>query len=392
MAAASANAAVSAIGAHTADTETPQDAFAYFVNQLNKHGGLDGRKIQVIQDFINPISSDYDVQAASACADFTQDHHVAVVFSVETAYYSQAFSGCMANAHVPELLAVTGGIAPSTLAQYPTLFSPTAPTVNRRFAALINGLSSNGYFTKKTKVGVIVEDCPFNDAAYSATIAPMLKARGIPFTERGFSCVHGFESAAVVLAQIQNLVLPMRSAGVSRVMFVSGFETVASEFFERQANSQRYQPGYALTSTADIGDNAAGFSTSALSRVEGVGWDPDMDVTKLTTGSSATQRCRTLWAGYGPASNRINRYTNEMTCEEFFLMQAALQKTRAVSDAGTVESALESLGTSYTSPLLLGGAAKYGPSDKDGPTLFATFGFKAKCQCIAYTSAPKPLA
>jgi hypothetical protein len=297
----------------------------------------------------------------------------------------------MASAGVPELLAVTGGIDSGTLNSYPTLFSPTAPTVGRRFAALIRGLTGNGYLSKKTKVGVVVEDCPFNNDAYNSVVAPMLKAKGITVYRRDFGCVHGFGDAAVALAQIQNQVLPLRSAGATRVMFVSGFETVAAEYFEKQAHSQGYTPGYALTSTADIGDNAPGFSPNALSRVEGVGWEPDYDVTGLVPGSPATTRCRSLWRGFGPAAARVNRDPNETICDEFFVLEAALNQTRASSNPQALESALLGLGSSYVSPLVLAGATRYGSNDKDAPTMFATFGYKASCGCIAYTGSPQAL-
>ena len=119
------------------------------MNSLNKQGGLDGRQIQLVSAFIDPTSANYDTQGTAACATFTQDNHVAVVFSIESAYYSENFTSCMAAAGVPEMLAVWGGVPQATLAKYPSLFSITAPTIERRFTALIKGLSGDGFLTAK---------------------------------------------------------------------------------------------------------------------------------------------------------------------------------------------------------------------------------------------------
>lgn len=392
LAAAASTGVLATIGAHSGTTETPQDAMAFFVKKLNASGGLNGRRVEVVEDFINPASANYDTQASAACADFTQDHHVAVVFAIEGFFYSKDFSACLAHAGVPELLALMGGVDPAALSEYPTTFSTTAPTVERRFTALIRGLTGNGFLTSKTKVGVVVEDCPYNVTAYNSVVAPMLKAHGISVVERSVTCVHGFADAAGFIASMGQQVLPFKAVGVTRVMFVSGFEGLAAEYFENQARSQSYKPYYALTSAASVGDGSIGFNADALSRVEGVGWEPDLDVSHLSRGSAATQRCERMWQGYAPATSRSNRQNNDTTCEEFFVLEAALQVTRGASSASALEAAIQGLGTSYTSSMLLDGATDYGPGHKDAPRLFETFGWKSSCSCIAYTGGPEPLA
>jgi hypothetical protein len=392
LAAASSAAATSAIGAQSGTSGSPQEAMDYFVRTLNAKGGLAGRRITVISSFIDPTRTNYDNEAAAACAKFTQDNRVDVVFSIETFYYSESFSACLAKAGVPELVSLAGGTDAKTLAKYPFLFSPTAPTVERRFTALLRGLTDNGYLSKANKVGVVVEECPYNQAVYASTIEPGLRSRGITAVRRDVGCVHGFGDAAAFIASVQSQVLPLAAAGADRVIFVSGFEQIAAQFFEQQAQSQGYRPKYALTSDSGAGTNTMSFSPEAMARVQGVGWSPVYDVTALLPGGAATQRCRQLWKGYPSSAERINRANNESTCDEFFLLEAALQRTGGRSDADTLAGGLLTLGTSYDSPLQLGGATRYGPGRKDGPALFATFGFKAGCSCFAYTSAPRPLA
>lgn len=122
-----------------------------------------------------------------------------------------------------------------------------------------------------------------------------------------------------------------------------------------------------------------------------MGWEPDLDVTHLGSGSAATRRCQRLWKGFGPATARSNRQANDTTCEEFFVLEHALESTGGDSSAPALESALQGFGTSFTSSMLLDGASEYGASHKDAPRLFAPFGWRASCRCIAYTGEPKPL-
>ncbi len=392
LGAASADAAVGAVGAGGGGGQEPEEAFGYFVSRLNAAGGVNGRQVKVVTAFIDPISTSYETQAAAACAKFTQDNHVAAVFAAEGYYYSEGFSACLSRARVPELAALAGGTDAATLAKYPTLLSPTAPSVERRFAALVRGLAGNGYLSKASKIGVVVEDCPHNLRAYSSTLGPALQRLGATVTKRTVSCVHGFGDAAAFITSIQGQVLPLRSAGVDRVIFMTGFEQIAGQFFEQQSKQQGWKPHYALTSAADTGRNTMQFSEEAQTRLQGVGWEPALDVTAMPTGTAGTRRCVALWKGYAPAASRTNRQVDDTTCDLFFLLEAALARTGGDSTASSLLNALLGLGTSYSSALSLGGGTRLGPGQKDAPSLFATFGYGAACHCVAYTSAPKPLA
>jgi hypothetical protein len=381
-----------ALGTSGGTQETPQHAFAYLVRALNARGGLAGRRISAVTAFIDPTSSNYDTQAQAACTTFTQDHHVVAVLAQEDFYYSQNFSACLNKARVPEIEAITGGVDGATLAASPLLYSVSAPTVERRFTAMIDGLAGNGYLTKKSKIGIILEDCPYNERAYNKAVAPALQAHGLSANVRKISCVHGFGDAAAAIAAFQNQVLPFAAAKVDRVMFMSGFEGIGLQYFEQQAAQQGYQPHYALTSTANAGENTAKLSDGALQRLQGVGWEPLLDSLKLLPNSAATGRCRALYKGYPPAASRSNNRYNEMLCELFFSYEAMLVKSNGHSDPHSISAAASALGTSYVSPLALAGATRYSSGRKDAPELFARFGYLPDCRCIGYTGPPRRIA
>ena len=90
---------------------------------------------------------------------------------------------------------------------------------------------------------------------------------------------------------------------------------------------------------------------------------------------------------------RANVQNNDSYCEEFLTLEAALKADGAKSDEASLTAGLNSLGTSYSSALILGGFHPlFGASTKDAPAMFATFAGNAACSCYAYTSGPQPLA
>jgi len=382
-------AAAAAIGG-TAPSLSPQDELTYFVNYLNAQGGIDGRHISAVEDFFNPESVDYESEVQAACADFTQDHHVAVTISFLTNYYSESYETCLADAHVPDIELLSGGTDASDLAKYPMMISPIAPSVNQRYGALIRGLDRSGFLSRQTKIGVVVEDCPYNERAYTATLAPLFAQDGLSVDRRDVDCFTGFADTGAFIGQVGAEVLPFETAGVDRVMFVSGFEGVAAFAFQNQAATQDYTPSYALTSTASPGVNGMEFSAAAESRVEGVGWEPDFDVTATTESSAATRRCRAMWAGDGGVSRSAD-WSDDVICDSFFVLAAALAKSGGQSAPEALMSAFDGLGGSYQSPVSIEGATSYSADHREGPTLFATVGYKASCACFVYTSSPSPL-
>lgn len=392
LAAKSVGPALAAIGGGNGPDVDGGDAIKYLVNTLNSQGGLNGRRIDPVYSVIDPMSGDYETQAQGACANFTQDHKVAAVLSFVANYYSPTYAPCIEKAGIPNMTTAIGGVDEQELSKFKTLFSVLAPTINRRFTALINGLTADGFLTKKNKIGVIVEDCPQNNRAYAATVAPKLNATGIPYVKRVINCANGFADAAAIIGAFGNSVLPFKAAGVDRVMFVSGFEQLGAGTFEKQAKSQSYSPSYALTSTSSVGVNDMNMPAGSLPRVEAVGWSSIRDVNTLQNDSSAQQRCRTLWKGYPKANERVNRKDVEMICEGFFSLEAGLKKSNGVSVASTLLAAFGSLGTSYVSPTLLQGKTLVSSSHRDYVTLFAITKYNTGCACFKYATKPSALA
>jgi len=181
------------------------------------------------------------------------------------------------------------------------------------------------------------------------------------------------------------------STGADRMIFVSGFEQVGVQFFEKQAASQGWKPHYAVTSPAGTGYNDMQLGDEALSRIQGVGWRPAKDVTQLPT-TPAASRCKSLFRQYSGALDRANESASFSLCEAFFFLEAGLERSSGRSDPATLTAAWNGLGTSFASPLELAGATSFAPGHKDGPRYFSTYSFITGCSCFRYTGGPRALA
>jgi hypothetical protein len=252
---------------------------------------------------------------------------------------------------------------------------------------MLKRFSASGYLTPKNKIGVIVEDCPYNRRAYDDTIAPLAKQLGLSLTRRDVGCIRGFNDASAAITSFGAAVLPFRSAGVDRVIYVSNFEGVGLLAFETAARSQGYTPSHALTSTTGGAALAGQFDDGQLRRMRGVGWAPVLDLANRVQASSETKRCRAMLASEGITPQSKADDLIDIVCDQFFLLEATLKVTGGRSSRAELLGGLRSLGTSFVSPYLLKGASDFS-TRRDGARLFAIWGYSTTCGCMAYLTPP----
>jgi hypothetical protein len=116
------------------------DAFNALVNQINAHGGIDGRKIALSLAQVNPVST---ASSASACTQLTQDDHVFAVFG-------PLYPLCYQQAGVVTFNGDMGATLSSKAAPNFTLTPPSAAFDPVQIAVF----AKEGIFKNK-KVGVI---------------------------------------------------------------------------------------------------------------------------------------------------------------------------------------------------------------------------------------------
>ncbi len=340
---------------------------------------------------VSASTTNYSAALTEACAKFTQDNHVAFVLD-PGAYYDNAFEACLAKANTPTVIAgyATGDSA--SYRSYPMMFNAGTPSVDRRLSAMLNDSAATGWLTKANKLGVIIDGCAYNIAAYNRTLVPLAKRIGVRVESSTFECAVGYGSLGSVAQSIQSAVLKFRSDGVDRVMSISSFEAVTQLLIANGAQSQGWNPGYIVSSAAAMGAQASNYPPSQLANIHGAGWIPSLDITTQPSLKPQQQRCRALMKSQGitPTSNTDLGYIYG-ACDQLFLPEAALKANGANATPAAFVSALNGLGSRFASALSLG-TTYVGPGQHDAPAQSAAFSYMVGCSCLAYIEAPRHLA
>lgn len=368
------------------NTVTWQGTDEALIRYYNAHGGIAGRQIKPVFYTVQTSSSSFANDTQAACAKFTQDNHVDLVLTTAGTGSFDNYEHCLDKAKVVNLETYDQGNTDSgTFAAYPGLFTVGAPVIDHAITATLSGLARSGYLTRKNKIGVLVETCPYNVRAYERSYAPLAKKLGISVTRRDVGCVDNAGDLGTMLQQASTTVLPFRSAGIDRISFVSDFESVLMLGFSDQAESQGWRPGYALTSASHAAAYAPQLSQPQLPQMHGVGNLPNVDVTSRGALSEPTKRCRARLTSQGVTGSASGDYSILDTgCDVFSLLEAALTKTRGASTTAALITALHSLGTMRNSAAVLSTTQTYAAGQRDGAPPSAVFEYATSCACFRY--------
>ena len=375
------------LGVSNPSTVTNQTIAEAFVHGFNAAGGLHDRKLKLIEYKFNGNATNYGTEATTACVKFTQDYHVSVV--LDNAFGGTGgFRDCLAKAGVLDITnQYEGNTASSSKA--PLHANTMSMTTDRTYSAVLTQLVSTGYLSNKNQLGVIIENCPEDSAAYSTTLLPLIGRLGLKKPqETRIDCTVGFSSAAPAASRISGAVLAFRRAGVDRVMIVSYEESVALLFFAQTADSQKYFPGYALSSSAQAQALRSSIPKGQWPQLNGAGNSAFGDVDGSTPTPVDARCLRVTKAGGISPGSYANTHAILYECGTFLLLEAALGKTNGNSGAGDLAAAIASLGTGFSGPDLVGSATKFTSTRHDGPNMTQVFGYVAACTCIRYRGNP----
>lgn len=205
-------AAFAATGASSgpADEEHMVKALVAWVNAT---GGINGRQLVAVIHPTDPTQGTFASQAAAACADFTQDHHVLA-------------------------------IASSRVSSTDDL--PGRTSTSRWPRATVDGLDAAGYFAGGARVGLLNFDAPVY-ARVVARLRTEMQRKGHAFaSDVTVATPPSVADFGAMSAAIGNAILKFRQAGVDHVMFAASAELPF--FFMAQAESQQSRPRYGLSS------------------------------------------------------------------------------------------------------------------------------------------------
>jgi ABC-type branched-subunit amino acid transport system substrate-binding protein len=214
------------------DPEVQQKGWQTFIDDINRNGGINGRKLTAYYAKADPVNAN---SQRAACLDLTQDKKV---FLVIDAFSSLGTSQLCVSAE-NRRVGITAGLSPTEYYQQSEgrLIS-LVQHGNRFFADTANAFHRLGKL-KGRKLGILM-DQDRSDLMVNGGFIPTLKRLGYKVTY--VANVSGDPSQGP--SQIPPQVQQMRLAGVNSVFFATNFVNVTA--FANNADKQGWRPQYLL--------------------------------------------------------------------------------------------------------------------------------------------------
>ena len=378
-----------ALGVNTGTAIPGQTMVNALVRAMNAEGGIAGRQIQPVTASTDTASVNWETDFAAACANFTQDHHVAAVLGYEFAFFD-SFESCMAKANVVHLstgYAVSDAIG---IRQYPLFYGVGSLNTDHYYDATLRAAVASGFLGPNNVLGVMRGGCPSDTRAWEHTGAPVAAQLGIHVgIVEEISCINGASGTGSAISQIQSAVLRFRSRGVDTVL-VEGPPII---IFSSAAESQGWRPRYLVSSLSGGAALTGNVTPEQIKNIHGFGWLPSVDVLppNQPPPNAAKTRCMALLQSQGvtpTAQGDIN--AAYQLCDPVFLYEAALKATNGSSAPAAVTAAIDRLGATYSSALVHGGRSVFG-GRHDTPAEAQAWAWETGCGCFRYQGQPYPI-
>jgi hypothetical protein len=377
------------------------------INDINKHGGVGGRKlVGVYARFDSTSSQTIDQQYAAICQQFTRDNpRVFAVLGAGT----DSYKACLSKAGVSVLSADLPSEGRAVFARYPGFIEQGYPNIDRLAAYHIQPLVAQKYFTPwdtvngqpaatgKAKVGILTYDDTVFAPAVDNILVPALKRLGYDPQVAKISQVntasdYGAQSAAVKSAQL--------SFAANGVTHVISFEANGglSLFFLANARSQHYYPRLGINSASG---GQALMDTGAIEARQyegavGYGWISTLDIPADRNPddgpySNPNRRsCIKVLNAAGISFTSTNAEAIALAqCASLYLLQTAIDKTRNQVTRNSFVRVVEGLGTSYQAAGSLG--QEFAPGRHDPANKAYHLRYFADCTCFHYEGGLKTI-
>lgn len=370
-----------------------RDAAHALIAAVNASGGMAGRKVEVVDDAIEFTAPNHDTAFQAICQKFTQDKHVQAVL-YDGVIYNESFNTCLTDAKVPILYMSGTGASPvgddTDLKNNPGLFVVDGVSMDRRVKSIMDKALVSNYLPAGSKIGVVMEDCPYDQRVYDNTLKPIADKNHITLVKGGVKCAHGYADNAPSLAQIQNFALKFKSEGVGSVMFLTTYENGLVYYLAQGAHTQNWTPQYLLFRQQGFPGTMKIYPPEQLTKMRGFGGIPLSDLTNPPAAPAAQaavqQKCLADARANGQAAQLVtDQITIYQVCDVVRLLQQGLTNSGGRGGTDALVPAIEKLGTSFVSALDLNGATQFGPGRHDGMELTGTSAYSSGCKCFEYT-------
>jgi len=364
------------------------------VAEVNAHGGVAGHPVVPVFFAQDPTTTQtVSTIEQSACATWTQDHHVvAVVTPLNT---GDTLANCLAAKGIPQISTSLTVLTAATLRRHPLLSSPDTAVEDEIAEAYVESLHRQGWFAplspvRPLKVGLLLFDVPDRQAVADRALVPALARRGVTLAER--QAVRKPESNSDLgrtAAEVQSAVLRFNGSGVTHVLFLDQAGGLAF-LFGLAAHNNRYFPRYGFTSNSAPLVLEQNLQPEDLRGSMGVGWLSHLDVTaeRLPTPSRAEARClRAMTRAQVDVTDQSVRELALAYCDGLLLLQAAVG--RGPLTPAAYVSGLEELGSAFQPAASV--ATDFRQGRRAGASQARDLAYDESCRCFRYTGPPRSI-
>lgn len=256
---------------------TPQEqqsAYEVFIDQVNKKGGIAGRRVIPVFKTFNALDSSGSGSAGAICIALAENEKVFAAIGV---LGSGNLDTCLTQQYGIPAVSNTSQIAEAFNKAHNKLVSPYATF--ERGAANLGNLSARSGLLKGRKLGTVSSDIP-TEKLPEAALVKALSAEGFSTTYRSHLSSDSSNAQSQMPVEIQK----MKSAGVNTVYLLMNF--IQAIQFVQAANQRNYRPQYIVS---DLGSLTA----EGLVRSMPASFDGAYAFTQgLATENAATKNCR----------------------------------------------------------------------------------------------------
>lgn len=368
------------------------------IDDINKHGGIAGRRLAPVWHVYDGTSTQTaDEQDQSACADWTEDHHVFAVMGAG----SSTLMNCVQKTGavmVDDNLAVFDA---STYQRYPGLVELCCPSLDRIAAEQATALTDQGYFSRwdptsgrpgalPVKVGILTFDDPNFAQPVTNLLAPRLRRAGYAVEVAHVATPQSSKDLGTMSAGIQSAELKFNTDHVTHVIIFEASGEL-SLFFLKDAQSQHYFPRYGVNSgnAMQLLIDGGEADPSQLNGALGFSYTPFSDIPEARNPdngpySNATRRhCVSVMRSHGitfPSAN--GEAVALLYCDELYYLRYAVDHAGPVLNAATFIAAVNATGSAFTNAVSFG--TFLGPRQHDGAAQIYYSGFDNGCRCMTY--------
>jgi ABC-type branched-subunit amino acid transport system substrate-binding protein len=345
-----------------------------FVDDINEHGGIAGRRLVVPITRFSPI---IPADQQTACVDQADDKKVFATIAV--VLYTTDGERCLASKQTPVLTSNSSSLA--NLKADAGWVHQISMAKDRIAKNWVDWLIASGTATPASKIGVLHSDDPEDNQLADGVFLPYLKQRGLNVVaQAAFSGL----TIDTVTTSAQNAALKFRDAGVNLVL--PDLDFLRFFVFLGAANNAGLKPRYSVSDLGQLSASATtNFYPSSFEGSEGVtAYTPAITGPPTVPDSPAFRDCLNIYQAHGQqlSTDPTNRLAEVLQigqyCESLTLVAQLAKLAGAHLNRASFSNAYTKLGT-WTDRVTLTGPLTFGSNKFDGPDEYAVIRWQANC-------------